>query len=414
MHAAVVLFNRDLRVHDHPALARAAREAEHVVPLFVLDDRLLASRYAAPNRLAFMLDSLHDLDSSLRGRGAGLVIRRGDVVKEAIEVALEAKAEALYTSSDVSAYAQRRETALEGACEENRIAFEAMPGVTVVPAGDLTASDGDHFKVFTPYWRRWSVTDLRAVEDAPRKLSLPPGTTKGRLPKLEDLAAGDTSPDLAKGGEEEARRRLTSWNGSGVGDYDQNHDDLAGDATSRLSPFLHFGCVSPLECLERARDNDNDHSFARQLCWRDFHHQVTAAFPELPRKDYRPRGHRWRDDPEALEAWKEGRTGCAIVDAGMRQLLQEGWMHNRARLITASFLTKDLQIDWREGAGHFWDWLVDGDIANNAANWQWVAGTGNDTRPNRKFNPSRQAKRFDPDGEYVRRYAPELADLRLI
>jgi deoxyribodipyrimidine photo-lyase len=135
---------------------------------------------------------------------------------------------------------------------------------------------------------------------------------------------------------------------------------------------------------------------------------VTAANPQLPRADYRPRGRRWRDDPDALEAWKNGRTGCPIVDAGMRQLAREGWMHNRARLITGSFLTKTVGIDWRAGAAHFWDLLVDGEIANNAGNWQWVAGTGNDTRPNRVLNPIRQARRFDPDGDYVRRYVPEL------
>jgi deoxyribodipyrimidine photo-lyase len=404
MRTAVVLFNRDLRVHDHPALARATREAERVVPLFVLDDRLLASRFAAPNRLKFMLESLHDLDGALRDRGAGLVIRRGDVVKEAIAVAQEANAEAIFTSADVSAYAQRREAEFAHACEEHRIAFEPMPGVTVVPPGDLTATGGDHFKVFTPYWRRWSEEPLRAVEPAPHRLALPAGLTKGRIPKLGEIGNGDTSPDLPKGGEQEAGRRLTAWNRSGAGDYEASHDDLAGDATSRLSPYLHFGCVSPRQALAHTRDHDRDRSFARQLCWRDFHHQVTAAFPELPRKDYRPRGHRWRADEEALAAWKEGRTGCPIVDAGMRQLRQEGWMHNRARLITASFLTRELNVDWRQGAWHFWDLLVDGDIANNAGNWQWVAGTGNDTRPNRMFNPTRQAKRFDPNGSYVRRY----------
>jgi deoxyribodipyrimidine photo-lyase len=411
MRTAVVLFNRDLRVHDHPALARAAREAERVVPLFVLDDRLLASRYAAPNRLKFMLDSLHDLDAALRDRGAGLVIRRGAVVKEAIKVAQAVKAEALFTSGDVSAYAQRRESELARACEEQRLAFEPMPGVTIVPAGDLSATDGDHFKVFTPYWRRWSQQPLRAVEPAPRRLALPGSLAKGRIPKLGDLANGDTSPELPGGGEQEARRRLAAWNRSSAGRYDANHDDLAGDATSRLSPYLHFGCISPREALERTHEHDGDRSFARQLCWRDFHHQVTAAFPELPRRDYRARGDRWRDDEHSFTAWKEGRTGYPIVDAGMRQLRREGWMHNRARLITASFLTKDLYVDWRHGAWHFWDLLADGDIANNAGNWQWVAGTGNDTRPNRMFNPITQAKRFDPEGDYVRRYVPELAHI---
>jgi deoxyribodipyrimidine photo-lyase len=150
----------------------------------------------------------------------------------------------------------------------------------------------------------------------------------------------------------------------------------------------------------------------RQLCWRDFHHQVLAAFPDLPRRDYRPRGDRWSRSEQDFEAWREGRTGYPLVDAGMRQLRAEGYMHNRARLTVGSFLTKDLYVDWRKGAWHFWDLLADGEIANNAGNWQWVAGTGNDTRPQRVLNPVRQAERFDPDGVYVRRWVPELAGVR--
>jgi deoxyribodipyrimidine photo-lyase len=169
--------------------------------------------------------------------------------------------------------------------------------------------------------------------------------------------------------------------------------------------------VSPAEVARRALARPGGEAFVRQLCWRDFHHQVTAAFPAIAREDYRPRGNRWGDHAAALARWKAGRTGVPIVDAGMRQLLREGWMPNRARLVAASFLVKDLRVDWRLGAAHFLEHLVDGDIANNSGNWQWVAGTGNDTRPNRRFNPIRQAERFDPDGAYVRRWLPELAAL---
>jgi deoxyribodipyrimidine photo-lyase len=232
----------------------------------------------------------------------------------------------------------------------------------------------------------------------------------GRIPSLGALTGGEPSPELPPGGETEGRKRLRRFLREGIGDYADRADDLAGDATSRLSPYLRWGCVSPLEALLEARDTAGG-AFARQLCWRDFHHQVLAAYPRLPRRDYRPRGDRWSRSQRSLEAWRSGRTGYPIVDAGMRQLAREGWMHNRARLIVASFLTKDLYVDWREGARHFWDLLVDGDIANNAGNWQWVAGTGNDTRPNRVFNPLRQAKRFDPEGDYVRRYVPELAGI---
>jgi deoxyribodipyrimidine photo-lyase len=204
---------------------------------------------------------------------------------------------------------------------------------------------------------------------------------------------------------------MERWLRTGLASYADRHDDLPGDATSRLSADLHFGCLSPLELAVRARraDGPGGEAYVRQLCWRDFYAQVAAAFTDLPRRDYRPRRGGWRDDPEPLEAWKAGQTGYPIVDAGMRQLATEGFMHNRARLLAASFLTRQLSIHWTVGAQHFFDLLVDGDIANNAGNWQWVAGTGNDTRPNRRFNLLRQAHCFDPDGDYVRRYVSELA-----
>jgi deoxyribodipyrimidine photo-lyase len=235
------------------------------------------------------------------------------------------------------------------------------------------------------------------------------GVTRGRLPALERLVGGSRSPELPPGGETTARRRLSVWLRCGVGAYDADHDDLTGDATSRLSPYLHFGCISPLEVAQRAGEVAGAAPFVRQLAWRDFFHQLLAARPETAHEDMRPGGRDWRNDGDALEAWKNGETGIPIVDAGMRQLLREGYMHNRARLITASFLVRDLHIDWRAGAQHFFDWLVDGDMANNVGNWQWVAGTGANPRPGRALNPLRQAARFDPDGDYVRRYVPELA-----
>jgi deoxyribodipyrimidine photo-lyase len=402
---ALVLFTRDLRVHDHPALAQATRTAEQVIPLFVLDDRLLRSDFAVPNRLGFLVESLADLDRSLQERGAGLVVRRGDVVRETMAVAQETGAEAIHISEDVSAYAGVRLRRLE----QERIAVHAHPGVTIVPPGDLRPAGGDHFRVFTPYWRRWREQPQREPHGAPRRLELPGGVARGRLPALADLTRGAQSPDVPAGGETAARRRLGAWIRSGLERYGERHDDLAADGTSRLSPYLRFGCLSPAELLARVDGRAGAEPFVRQLCWRDFHQQVTAANPDMPRADYRPRARRWRSDDHALAAWKEGRTGYPLVDAGMRQLAREGWMHNRARLVTASFLTRDLGIDWRAGARHFWDLLVDGEIANNSGNWQWVAGTGNDTRPNRVLNPLRQARRFDPAGAYVRRYVAELS-----
>ncbi len=206
---------------------------------------------------------------------------------------------------------------------------------------------------------------------------------------------------------------MTSWLHGPMADYEDGHDDLAGDATSRLSPHLHFGTVSAAELANRAREKGGPggEAFVRQLAWRDFHHQVLAARPDASWSDYRARHDRWRSDEDEIEAWKSGRTGYPLVDAAMRQLAHEGWMHNRGRMLAASFLTKTLYVDWRVGARHFLDLLVDGDVANNQLNWQWVAGTGTDTRPNRVLNPVIQGKRFDPDGAYVRRWVPELADV---
>jgi deoxyribodipyrimidine photo-lyase len=408
---SLVLFNRDLRVHDNPALAAAAR-SERVVPLFVFDETLLGSRFAAPNRLAFMLEALHDLDGSLRAVGARLFVRRGDPVAEAVALARECGAAQIHASADWSAYAVAREQRLERACEEERIHLCLHPGVTVVPPGAVTPAGNDHFKVFTPYHRAWSGVPLRERAPVPAPLAVPGMLRAGRLPSLDSLTAGTPSPDRAQGGEGEGRRLMRSFLRDRLGEYDERHDDLPGDATSRLSAHLRFGCVSPLELMREASGRRGGGPFVRQLCWRDFHHQVLAANPTLPRRDYRPRGDRWSRSQRALEAWQEGLTGYPVVDAAMRQLVAEGFMHNRARMTVASFLTKDLYIDWRQGARHFWDLLSDGDIANNAGNWQWVAGTGNDTRPNRVLSPLRQAERFDPDGEYVRRYLPELESLR--
>ena len=403
MRAGIVLFTRDLRVHDNPALHAACEECERVVPLFVLDDAILES-FGAPNRVAFLLDSLRDLDESLRALGGALVVRRGDVVAEVSSLGCDA----VYLAEDVSSYARRRERRLRDAGVEVRV----FAGVTVIPPGELTPSGGgDHFAVFTPYWNRWRIQPHRALLDPPEAIRLREDVDAGRLPKLEEVTTASTSPRLPAGGESAGRARLDAWLASGLGAYGSGRDDLADDSTSRLSAYLRFGCLSPLEVAERAAGREGGEAFVRQLCWRDFHYQLFAGRPEIATEDLRPRGDRWCDDGEGLRAWKEGRTGYPLVDAGMRQLRAEGFMHNRARLVTASFLTKHLYVDWRLGAAHYADLLVDGDLPNNVGNWQWVAGTGADTRPNRMFNPTRQAQRYDPDGDYVRRWVPELGEV---
>jgi deoxyribodipyrimidine photo-lyase len=399
-------------VHDNPALSAAAREAEEVVPLFVLDDAIVGSELAGPNRIAFLLDALRDLDASLTRRGARLVLRSGDVVAETLRVARNVGAEEVFLAEDASATAQRRRRRLEHACSGDRVALRVMPGVTVAPLRSIETGSGGHYSVFTPFYRAWSAAPRRPVEPAPQRLRMPAGVPRGRLPALGRLVRDSPSPGLPPGGETAGRRRLSAWLRGGVVRYDAGRDDLEADATSRLSPYLHFGCISPLEAAVRAEEVTGAAPFVRQLAWRDFFHQLLAARPETAREDMRPRCRPWRDHGEELEAWKRGQTGYPIVDAGMRQLLREGFMHNRARLITASFLVRDLGVDWRAGARHFFEWLVDGDVANNVGNWQWVAGTGANPRPGRALNLLRQAHRFDPDGAYVRRYVPELAAIK--
>jgi deoxyribodipyrimidine photo-lyase len=271
----------------------------------------------------------------------------------------------------------------------------------------VAASGKDHMAVFTPYHRRWLQEPRRKPFGAPRKVELPPVPGgRGTVPSRADICGGETSPELPEGGETAGRARMAAFLRDDAAGYPDGHDDLAGDVTSRLSPYLHFGCVSPLELVTRAAGAPE---FVRQVAWRDFHAQVLASRPDAVRKDYRPRGDRWRRSAADLAAWQAGRTGLPLVDAGMRQLLREGWMHNRARLVVGHFLVKTLYLDWRLGAQHFADWLVDGDTANNTMNWQWVAGTGTDSRFNRTYDVTAQARRHDPRGEYVRRYVPELA-----
>jgi len=240
---------------------------------------------------------------------------------------------------------------------------------------------------------------------------LPAGIDPGPLPDAAEIAAVSCSPGRARGGETAARQHLGRWIDDGLASYGDQRHELAPDATSELSPYLHLGCLSAVELAAAAAGRPGAEPFLRQLCWRDFYLQLLASNPDLGTADYRPRGDVWVDDPESLTAWCQGRTGYPIVDAAMRQLLAVGWLPGRARLLAASFLVKDLRIDWRAGLAHFDRWLVDGELASNAGNWQWVAGTGTDTRPNRVFNPLRQAERFDPGGDYVRRWIPELSSL---
>ncbi|HJU46949.1 MAG TPA: deoxyribodipyrimidine photo-lyase, partial [Gaiellaceae bacterium] len=331
-----------------------------------------------------------------------LVLRRGDVVAETVKTVRRTGAGAVFVGADVSAYARERERRLAA-----RVDLRLVNTLFAVPPGEVAPAGSDHYRVFTPYFRAWQDVPIGDPLRAPRRIVLPPGLEPRTTRHATDR---HTAQGSAPGGETAGRGRARRWLRSRLGEYPAAHDDLEADGTSRLSPYLHFGCVSPRWLVTKSREQGGE-AFARQLCWRDFFGQLLWANPRSQTEDLRPRGDRWVDDPEGLAAWKEGQTGYPLVDAGMRQLQQEGWMHNRARMVAASFLVKDLGIDWREGARHFFDLLVDGDVAQNVGNWQWVAGTGADTRPNRILNPTTQARKLDPRGSYVRRHVGELEGL---
>ena len=405
---AIVWFRRDLRVHDHPALRAALAAHDEVVPFFCLDDRLLQGRHASGPRTQFMLECLSDLNRSLDGR---LVVRRGRPEAELARVAELAGAEDVYFTADVSPFARQRGTRVNRA----GLRMHGSPGLTVADdVGSFQTTNGDPYTVFSPFHRRWAAAPRRDVLAAPRQVRGP--RLDGGIPSLEELGLRQEVEEPMTGGETEGRRRLTNFLRGPIVNYRRRADMLGDDRSSRLSPYLHFGCVSPREVESRLPEGEGPDAFRRQLAWRDFYHHVLLRFPANAKQEHQARFRgsiAWGYDQRRLRAWQEGRTGYPLVDAGMRQLLREGWMHNRARLVVASFLTKDLAIDWRLGERWFMRLLLDGDEANNNGNWQWIASVGVDPAPayRRMYNPARQMERFDPRGAYVRRHVPELRDV---
>ena len=412
---AIVWFRRDLRVHDHPALHAALESAETVVPVFCFDDALLRGRHASGPRTQFLLECLGELDAQLRDRGSQLIVRRGTPERELPALAESVGAGAVHLSADAGPFARRRQREVRQALG-SRVQFCVHPGLFVVDRLDaIRTRDGGPYTVFTPFERNWSTQPRREVLAAPRRLpALPSGVDVGTLPTLAELGLAQECAEPARGGEAPGREVLARFLAGPVRGYDEGRDGLAGDEVSRLSPYLHFGCVSPREAEDRLPRGTGGAAYRRQLCWRDFYAHVLGHFPGNAHSEFQERYRggaiRWSRARRRFEAWCEGRTGYPVVDAGMRQLRREGWMHNRARLVVGSFLTKDLGIDWRWGERWFMRLLLDGDEASNNGNWQWIASVGVDPQPafRRIFNPSRQQGRFDPDGAYVRRYVPEL------
>jgi len=411
---ALLWYARDLRVHDHPALQAALAEHERVIPVFCLDDRLLHGRHASGSRTQFMLESLAHLDDALRARGSALVVRRGPPERELADVAREAGAAAVYCSADGNPFARARAARVRTALAGAGATLRELPGLHALDdvAEPLTAG-GTPYTVFTPFHRAWLQIPRREVLPAPGPLPpVPPRLGTQRLPSLAELGLESKVTHAPRGGESAARARADEFLEQQVAAYDRTNDLPAAAGTSRLSPYLHFGCLSPRELEQRLPTGDGAAAFRRQLCWREFHHHVLLHHPGNARGAFqsRFRALRWSGDRALFDAWREGRTGYPFVDAGMRQLQREGWMHNRVRLVVGSFLTKSLAIDWRLGERWFMLLLVDGDEANNNGNWQWIASVGTDPQPayRRIYNPARQQRRLDPEGTYVRRHVPEL------
>jgi len=415
---ALLWLRRDLRLHDHPALHAAIDDGGPVVPVFCLDPQLLGGRHASGPRTQFLLECLADLDGSLRLRGIGPVVRHGRPEQVVPDLALELEASRVVWTADVSPFARRRDHAVRRGLEALGAEVLVLPGQFVLddPAALLTSA-GKPYRVFTPFHRAWLMRGRREVLGAPRSLrGLAFAVEPGKLPTLRGLGLEERVEEAPAGGEHAGRRRMAQFLAERVAGYGSARDKLGADASSRLSPYLHFGCVSPRELEASLPAGTGPEEFRRQLCWRDFYAHVLAHFPANARHEFQDRYRgtiRWSRAEKCFQAWCEGRTGYPLVDAGMRQLRREGWMHNRARLVVGSFLTKDLGLDWRWGERWFMRLLIDGDEASNNGNWQWIASVGADPQPpfRRIYNPSRQQARFDPDGAYVRRYVAELRDV---
>lgn len=406
--ATVMWFRRDLRVRDHPAL-RAALAEGPTTALFVVDPRLWDR--AGDHRRAWLAGNLRALDERLGGR---LTVRYGDPVDVVPAVVREVEASTVHVSAETTPYGRRRDTAVEEALGE--VTLEATGSPYAVGPGRVLNGSGGPYQVFTPYAKAWRAHGWVDPAPTPRDPGLVALDSDERATRLLDEAAGAGPAGMPTPGEEAAWRRWRHFRDDLIGDYDTDRNHPAVDGTSRLSPYLHLGVVHPRSLLADIGDlrGKGAHTFETEIAWREFYADVLWHHPESAWADLRPAlsGMRYDEPDDAIEAWRTGTTGFPIVDAGMRQLAHEGWMHNRVRMITASFLTKDLHVWWPVGARHFLEQLVDGDVASNNHGWQWVAGTGTDASPYfRVFNPVTQGIKFDPDGDYVRRWVPELQHL---
>jgi deoxyribodipyrimidine photo-lyase len=426
----IVWFRDDLRLSDHPALHAASKTGAPLICVYVLDEESRAA-HARPLGGAvrwWLAQSLKALQTALGAAGTALILRRGPAAKIIGDLARQANAGAVFWN-DISqsphlVIADGVATHLEGIGVEAR----RFPGDLLAAPADIRTKEGRGLRVFTPFWRRvQSLGDPPSPLPAPRSLAPPPASIESE--PLDSFQLEPHHPDWAGGlretwtpGEAAARARLKSFLSSGVKAYAENRDRPDFDGTSSLSPHLRFGEISPRQVWHAAGFAAAEHhalgadieKFLSELGWREFCRHLLFDHPDLAERNLQVSFDEfpWKQDDKALEAWQRGRTGYPIVDAGMRQLWHTGVIHNRVRMVVASFLVKHLLIDWREGERWFWDTLVDADAGSNPANWQWVAGSGADAAPYfRVFNPVLQGEKFDPDGAYVRRWLPELARL---
>ena len=424
----IVWFRDDLRLSDHPALHEAARAGAPVICLYVLDESPPSpARPLGGAARWWLAQSLRALQASLEAIGASLVLRKGPAAPIIVELARESGAGAVFWNEIAQAPERAVADRVEAGLEATGVASQRFPGDLLANPVHIRNKEGRALRVFTPFWKR--VQALGAPPKpllAPKTLKAPPGIASDRL---EDWGLEPSRPDWAGGlrqtwspGEKSAQARLAAFLKTGLADYSSDRDlpDRAG--TSGLSPHLRFGEISPRQVWHAARFAADERpalasdaeKFLSELGWREFCRHLLFDVPELTTRNLQPQfdGFPWKRDDKALAAWQRGRTGYPIIDAGMRELWHTGVMHNRVRMVVASFLVKHLLIDWREGETWFWDTLVDADPGSNPANWQWVAGSGADAAPYfRVFNPILQGEKFDPAGVYVRRWVPELARL---